>query len=155
SSLQKTWEEFLLALHAPSSEEFRPFYWIYRLSRALLTYIFFQSKLRRVIPWLRPLIPFFGITLAAICILAYFTTFRRTIVLQQWCSCNTDDTTCNSCYWDVMHTSLVLFLAVNILGNYVSSTFRSPGFVVNMPHNNTSECEDEGKDEVRFGGCCF
>ncbi len=37
----------------------------------------------------------------------------------------------------------------------MSSTFRSPGFVVNMPHNNTSECEDEGKDEVRFGGCCF
>ena len=56
SSLRETWNEFTLALHAPASEEFGPFYWIYRLTRAWLSYIIFQSKLRRVIPWLRPLL---------------------------------------------------------------------------------------------------
>ncbi len=56
SSLRETWNEFTLALHAPASEEFGPFYWIYRLTRALLSYVIFHSKLHRVIPWLRPLL---------------------------------------------------------------------------------------------------
>lgn len=102
--------------------------------------------------------PCFGMTLTVLCILAYFTTFRRTIVLQHWCSCNTDDTTCNSCYWDVMHTSFVLFLAVNILGNYVSCTFRSPGFVIDKTRCKIITeklAEFTRVEEIRFGGCCY
>ena len=98
--------------------------------------------------------PCFGMTLTVLCIVAYFSTFRRVVILQQWCGCNTDTTTCRSCYWDAIHTSFVLFLAVNILGNYMSCTFRSPGFVVRASRN-SSETKDSKFDEMRFGGCCF
>lgn len=95
-------------------------------------------------------------TLTALCILAYFTTFRRVVISPQWCGCSNDITTCNNlCYWDTIHTSFVLFLAVNILGNYLSCTYRSPGFVVGVRRNSISEEVGNKIEEMRFGGCCF
>ncbi len=93
-------------------------------------------------------------TLTVACILAYFSTFRRVVILQQWCGCDTDITTCRSCYWDAIHTLFVLFLAVNILGNYMSCAFRSPGFVISLSRN-VSEKKDSKFEGMRFGGCCF
>jgi hypothetical protein len=97
-------------------------------------------------------------TLTVLCILAYFSTFRRTVVAQRWCGCNImDNTTCHSYYWDVIHTSFVLFLAVNILGNYGSCTFRSPGYVVSAPRlfSTDNDNEESKIEEIGFGGCCF
>ena len=36
SSSQSVWDEFLQALHAPASEDFNAFYWIYRLTSYVL-----------------------------------------------------------------------------------------------------------------------
>ena len=53
-SLQETWNEFKTALYAPVNQDFEPFYWVGRLSRALLN-LLIQQKLRRVVPLVRPI----------------------------------------------------------------------------------------------------
>ena len=53
-SLHETWAEFQAALHAPAGEDFPAVYWVCRLGRAALSFIV-GHKLRRVVPWFRPI----------------------------------------------------------------------------------------------------
>lgn len=107
--------------------------------------------------------------LTVACVSSYFSTFRETIVLLQWCGCNTTDTdakacTDGACYWDYAHTSLVVFFGVQILAHYMWCAFLSPGYVVNShcDANRTNKENLEGdkqpsqsRKRSRFGGCCF
>ena len=177
TSLHQTWNEFKSALYAPTNNEFNAFFWIYKLSHAFFNYML-KQKLQKVIPWFRPIIPFCGMILTILCIWSYFSTFRNTIVIQQWCGCNNkvsaDYDDCNAlCYWDIIHTTCVIFLGINVLGHYLYCAFRSPGFVVNNTNdasnlhdafdnginsNETSDSEDCTDNQLldkRFGGCCF
>ena len=93
-------------------------------------------------------------TLIILCIWSYFSTFRYTIILEQWCTCSSISTSNNDtmscgyyCFYDIIHTIFVIFLGINIIGNYLLCAFKSPGFVVVEDYNNN--------DIVRFGGCCF
>mmetsp|Transcript_24930 Transcript_24930/g.44873 ORF Transcript_24930/g.44873 Transcript_24930/m.44873 type:complete len:442 (-) Transcript_24930:3560-4885(-) len=162
-SLKETWNEFTTALYAPANQDFDAFYWVYRLSRAFLNFLV-RQKLRHIIPWFRPLIPFFGMTLTILCVWSYFSTFRETIVLHQWCGCKSDDIMpCHLCYWDILHTFSVIFFGVNILGHYLWCSFLSPGFVIKIDegdssNTNQSKAENDEKlpqTEMTFGGCCF
>jgi hypothetical protein len=120
--------------------------------------------------------PFIGMAMTLACACSYFATFRRTVILGRWCSFSENP---SSCTWDVAHTSLVIFLVVNILCRYAMCAFLSPGFVVDgdegstasdaVPHH--SICENDGgsdhddiEDDIAvaargrrrsFGGCCF
>mmetsp|Transcript_16118 Transcript_16118/g.34847 ORF Transcript_16118/g.34847 Transcript_16118/m.34847 type:complete len:354 (+) Transcript_16118:241-1302(+) len=103
-------------------------------------------------------------TLTVICVWSYFSTFRETIVLQQWCGCKTEGVSCNSCNLDIIHTTFVIFFAVNILGHYLWCVFRSPGFVINKINDGRSnkkhqtkveKDENHRQTETEFGGCCF
>jgi len=127
--------------------------------------------MRHILPWCRPVIPFLGMTMTLLCCWSYFSTFRKTIVLRQWCNCNTtDDTSCQSCRWDVVHTFCVVFFGANIIGHYLWCAFLSPGFVmkdekdqgdsssnnhVNRSGELDSEIEKIRETEMEFGGCCF
>ena len=52
--LQETWDEFKIALYAPANSDFNPFYWCFRLARAVFNYLL-RQKLRRIVPWIRPI----------------------------------------------------------------------------------------------------
>ena len=169
-SLHETWNEFKSALYAPTNNEFNAFFWIYKLSHASFNYLL-KQKLLTVIPWFRPIIPFCVMILTILCVGSYFSTFRNTIVIQQWCGCNNNkvaaDDNCNAlCYWDMIHTSCVILLGINVLGHYLYCAFRSPGFVVqnktsdadnlhNAINSNGDNDDNEQLLDKRFGGCCF
>ena len=172
-SLQETWNEFVSALYSPS-QEFYAFYWIGRLSRALYHHLLHQ-KLKRSIPIFRPIVPFCGMTMTILCAASYFTTFHQIIVIEKWCGCGeeaTIDDTCQTCHWDIIHTSCVTWLVINILGHYIQSSFRSPGFAINdakhikrtqsiINNNNTEQrihshnVSNAKSGDINFGGCCF
>ncbi|KAL9191039.1 hypothetical protein ACHAXT_000745 [Thalassiosira profunda] len=165
SSLHETWAEFQAALHAPAGEDFPAVYWVCRLGRAVLSFLV-RRKLRRVVPWFRPVIPFVGMAMTAICVWSYFSTFRTTIVRRQWCGCHADDapSNCLACTWEAVHTSAVAFFGANVLGHYLLCSFRSPGFVVSSSietdctaSRSRTEYEDIDANQtpMRFGGCCF
>ena len=122
--------------------------------------------------------PFFGMTLTVLCVSSYFSTFRKTIILQRWCdSCNTkelEDTattkssSCQPCYWDIVHTSTVILFGLNIIGYYLMCAFQSPGYVISSKGSSVDDdknskneghqlrSDEEGiKTSERFGGCCF
>ena len=134
-SFHDVWKEFIVALYSPTTD-FNAFSWIFRLSKSLLKSLLYNKvKLQRLIPWLRPIIPFLGMTLTIMCIWSYFSTFRYTIILEQWCNCSSstsnNDTSCDYyCLWDFIHTIFVIFLGVNIIQNYLLCVYKSPGFVI-------------------------
>lgn len=118
--------------------------------------------------------PFFGMALTVMCVSSYFSTFRESVVLRQWCNCKADDGTsfCRSCNWDMIHTSTVVFFGMNIIGHYLWCAFLSPGFVINtvvndgdsssnnnVPHNDSenddSDEQDHKTETTRYGGCCY
>jgi len=155
-SFRDAWNEFIVALYSPTTD-FNAFFWIFRLSKSLLNSLLYNKfKLQRLIPWLRPIIPFLGMTLTILCIWSYFSTFRYTIILEQWCNCSSSTsnnvTSCDYyCLWDIMHTIFVIFLGINIIGNYLLCAYKSPGFVVVEDYNNNNNTDLD----FRFGGCCF
>ncbi|KAL7542332.1 hypothetical protein ACHAXR_011685 [Thalassiosira sp. AJA248-18] len=150
-SLRETWNEFKTALYAPAYQDFNALYWVYRLSHALSNFL-----LRRVVPWVRPIIPFFGMALTATCVCSYFSTFRETIIKHRWCGCDKDDKYCQSCHWDTIHTLSVVFFATNIIIHYLRCAFQSPGYVINeVDSSNKTDDEKYHQIEMRFGGCCF
>lgn len=98
--------------------------------------------------------------ITAACVWSYVTTFRSTVVLQRWCGCTTNEEHCQTCIWDAVHSSTVLFFGVNIIGHYSWCAFSSPGFVVNdggASNSSSSEPDNRcsGPAKTRFGGCCF
>jgi len=158
-SFRDAWHEFIVALYTPTTD-FNAFFWIFRLSKSLLNSLLYNKfKLQRLIPWLRPIIPFLGIALTILCIWSYFSTFRYTIILEQWCNCSSSSTSnnvtsCGFCLWDIMHSVFVIFLGINIIGNYLLCAYKSPGFVVVRTVEEDMNNNDTDLD-FRFGGCCF
>ncbi len=145
NNLRRTWSDFVQALYAPVGQDFNAFYWIYRLSSALLdTVIPCRDDTRRkringFASRFRSLIPCAGITLTLLCVGSYFTTFRETAVRQKGKS-------------ETLHTSIVVWLAVNILSHYLYCIFKSPGLVISPTITNASKAK---KNEIKVGGCCF
>eukprot|EP00970_Alexandrium_tamarense_P010819 scaffold2249_cov201-Alexandrium_tamarense.AAC.7 len=143
-SLRSTWNEFITALHAPTDQEFNPFYWLCRLSHALLTRLLDATvpcrvNSRRVnclLSWFRPFIPALGMALTLLCGWSYFSTFRQDVIIPRWCNGK------DSCYWEWTHSFIVIFFIVNIIGQYLWSTFTCPG-VVKPPHQNNTTMKSE------------
>lgn len=79
----------------------------------------------------RPVVPFIGMTLVIMCGWSYFSIFRYTIVKAKWCGASTQSLMdeVNTCHWELVHGSVVVFLMVNIIGHYIWCTFGSPGVV--------------------------
>lgn len=131
TSRQTTWNEFLQALNAPVGQDFNPFYWIFRLSIALLDTIVpcrnhdRRRKLHRSMRYLSHVIPAVGMMLTVLCGWSYYSVFRYSVVQKRWCS----TPAIHDCNWEKVHGSLVLFFMVNILGHYLWCTFKSPGVV--------------------------
>lgn len=141
----QTWSEFVEALHAPVGHEFNAFYWLYRLFFAFLDTIIpcrnesRRKHLSRYASLLRPFIPSFGITLTLLCVGSYFTTFRQTAIIKKGRS-------------ETLHTSIVLWLALNILCHYFYCIYKSPGIVVTPKLESAAE---PSNDVMKIGGCCF
>lgn len=154
STLQQTWTDFVEALYAPVSADFNAFYWLYRLSSALLyTIVPCRDESRRMringfASKFHPLIPSAGITITLLCVGSYFTTFRETAVINKGKN-------------DNLHTSIVVWVAVNILSHYFYCIYKSPGIVIppklEMTANiNEYESGATNNDAVvKMGGCCF
>lgn len=152
STLQRTWFDFVEALYAPIGQEFNAFYWLYRLSSALLdTIVPCRNESRRMringfASKLRPLIPSAGITITLLCVVSYFTTFRETAVIKKGKS-------------DILHSSIVGWVAVNILGHYLYCIYKSPGIVTPQKIETTASINAFGTTNndavVKIGGCCF
>eukprot|EP00986_Skeletonema_menzelii_P004361 scaffold1472_cov157-Skeletonema_menzelii.AAC.5 len=150
SKLQRTWSDFVQALYAPVGQDFNAFYWLYRLSSALLDTVIpcrDDSRRKRIngfVSRLRPLVPSAGVTLTLLCVGSYFTTFRDTAVRQKGKS-------------EALHTSIVVWLAVNILSHYLYCVFKSPGIVISPKSGMTAHINASraAKNEIKVGGCCF
>ena len=128
--------------------------------------------------------PFLGMAMTLACAYSYFSTFRRTIVFERWCSSSPDDHdgreydeyyhhvayvhrsshphSSSRCRWDVAHTSFVVFIVANVLCRYSACAFLSPGFVVVDDYGERAFDDDDDEGGVvvpgrrrRFGGCCF
>lgn len=152
SKLQQVWSDFVDVLYAPVGQDFNALYWLYRLSYALLdTIIPCRDDSRRrhihgLASRLRPLIPSVGITLTLLCVCSYFTTFRDTAVIKKGKS-------------ETLHTSFVVWLAINILSHYLYCIYKSPGIVISskleMAANNNASGAKWKDDAIKIGGCCF
>ncbi len=152
STLQRTWSDFVEALYAPVSQDFNAFYWLYRLSSALLdTIVPCRNESRRTringfASRLRPLIPSAGIIITLLCVGSYFTTFRETAVIKKGKS-------------DNLHTSIVIWVAVNILSHYFYCIYKSPGIVIPPKLETTTNINAYGATNndavIKIGGCCF
>ena len=152
SNLHRTWSDFVQALYSPAEQDFNALYWLYRLLYALLDTAvpcrddLLRNRINRLTFRLRPLIPSVGIILTLLCVGSYFTCFRDTAVI-------------NKSKSDTLHTTIVVWLASNILGHYFYCMFKSPGIVIPPkqpvnPHD-ISAPEWDGDAVIKFGGCCF
>jgi hypothetical protein len=137
SRLQRTWSDF------------NAFYWLYRLSYALLDAIVpcrEKSRRKLINQWLRPLMPSLGITITLLCVSSYFTTFRGTAVIKKGKS-------------EALHTVVVVWLALNILSHYLYCINKSPGIVVPQKLEKAASSSLSGarrsNDLIKLGGCCF
>jgi hypothetical protein len=166
SLLRETWDEFLIALYAPANVDFDAIHWVIRLTQVgcqtgCTTLGCTKQRWHLVTPYLRPIIPFLGMVLTLMCGLSYFTTFRRTIVIDRWCRHHQNNEQlgnypCNK--WDMVHTSIVIIVTLHILCHYLLCAFTSPGFVIGSKENIMSSDEYNNNDDrmnQRFGGCCF
>ena len=149
SKLQRTWIEFVEALHGPVGQDFNAFYWLYRLFYALLDTIIpcrnesRRQHISRCARQFRPLIPSLGITLTLLCVGSYFTTFRETAVIKKGKN-------------ESLHTGIVVWLAMNILSHYLYCIYKSPGFVVSPTLEMMAANRADGSnDTIKMGGCCF
>mmetsp|Transcript_23789 Transcript_23789/g.48748 ORF Transcript_23789/g.48748 Transcript_23789/m.48748 type:complete len:542 (+) Transcript_23789:82-1707(+) len=193
-SLGQTWSEFKQALFAPADQDFNAFHWIFQLAFALLDSIVpcrdenRREKINSLASWYRTFIPAMGMILTLLCSSSY-RIFHRTIVMERWCGCLTEGDKeiftlggeCKNCKWATIHTSVVVFLTINIIAHYLFCIFRSPGIVVpsmdsndennfrtinNKIHDECNESNSTGEDnfaphnciptsQLKIGGCCF
>jgi len=141
SKLHQAWSDFVVALYAPASQDFNSLYWLYRLFYALLdTIIPCRDDSRRkhingFATRFRPLIPSVGITLILLCLSSYFTTFRNIAVIMKGKS-------------ETLHTSIVVWLGINILSHYFYCINASPGIVIS-PNANISASGAKRNDDVQ------
>jgi hypothetical protein len=152
SKLHLAWSDFVEALHAPAGQDFNSVYWLYRLSYALLDTIIpcrddsRKKHINGLTTRLRPLIPSVGITLTLLCLSSYFTTFRDTAVIKKGKS-------------ETLHTSIVVWLGINILSHYFYCINKSPGIVISpkleMAANKNASGAKRNDNVIKIGGCCF
>ena len=121
------YRDFNRALYA--NEPFDAFLWVFRLISGISDYVYHWTGLARVYP---PAIPVLALTLVLLCVYSYFAHLRAHLrETQGWCADSGDGV----CRTDTLHTSFVTYLAVMIVWNHLSTTFRSPGVVVAVPSN--------------------
>lgn len=157
--LRETWNAFLLALYAPANVDFDAYHWVIRLTKVVFQTLCNTVGCNRqrwqfvILPWLRPIIPFLGMVMTLMCAISYFTTFRRSIIHDRWCTHHDTNKLSNyTCKWDMAHTHIVIIVVFQILYHYALCALTSPGFVIgkeNAPDENNHE------RMKRFGGCCF
>ena len=152
SKLQRTWSDFIDALYAPVGQDFNALYWLYRLSSALLDTIIpcrhdsMRIRINGFASRLRPIIPCAGITLTLLSTASYFTTFRDTAVIKKGKN-------------ETLHTSIVVWLAFNVLRHYLYCIYKSPGIVISpkseMRANINASAAKRNDAVIKIGGCCF
>eukprot|EP00567_Pseudictyota_dubia_P006351 CAMPEP_0197434662 /NCGR_PEP_ID=MMETSP1175-20131217/2366_1 /TAXON_ID=1003142 /ORGANISM="Triceratium dubium, Strain CCMP147" /LENGTH=522 /DNA_ID=CAMNT_0042963469 /DNA_START=81 /DNA_END=1649 /DNA_ORIENTATION=+ len=194
--LRVAWNNFNRALRSP--EPFDQLHWIRVLGVTSMRYLYHVSRLNTFLRGLnlrkiwRPLVPAFGMGLVIVVVASYFLSLRDKVIRKIWCECiysfdgeenNPLPKVCaeksKDCNWLVFHDSLVIYIAIMILWNFLLTTFASPGVVVPVKeislsasrtddvstNNPTNATEWVGKAQPSSisrwtstegrGGCCF
>jgi hypothetical protein len=129
---RRTWTAFNQALR--STQPFDTWHWIYRLGTGMADFVFYATglyKYAHLAKLWRPLTPALAIFLILLSITSYFASFRVALVRKRWCSNPNDkDEEFSSCTWEYTHTTIVVYLGIMILYNYVLVIFESPGVVL-------------------------
>ena len=172
----KIWAEFKEKISDPY-HDFDQLYWIRTLFYTGCRYILHvtnvdtvcSSSIRIRSLW-QPLIPALAVVLIVSIVSSYFLMFHKQVTIQRWCnnSCleQQQQQSQNNivCYWEYIHSSIVLYIATMILWNYLQTTFQSPGVAL-PPTSQQKEgssivptTKDTFDDWTCFdarGGCCF
>lgn len=132
-----TWRDFCRALRS-TREPFDSWVWTWRLTKSGFIYLFGASKLSVLCSlriW-RPTIPLVALFLIELCISSYFISLRQCIVLDRWCDTEIER---GWCFWDFLHTSFVIYLAIMITLKFVQTCFTSPGVALPNKDNKNDE----------------
>ena len=180
TNMSQVWTDFNRALR--SVEPFDQWHWMRLLFVAGFRYAYHQSRMAVLVDALRldevwrPLVPAFGLSLIAFVEVAYFAKLREPFVVRTWCrscaaqqrqeqplgapSCVLEDGTTTRCLWDVVFSSIAIYLGIMIVYHYMNAVFSSPGVVLPEQHDNNNKGDKRNGLMVQNcmegrGGCCF